>query len=314
MKSFVRTPILATLALTIALAAPSRGDALKPASLLLYPEFNNQAGSFTMLTITNVAGAASGGSIDVHLIYVDAATCLRNDRIEHLTARDTVTFVTAFQAPGLTRGYMYAYALDPITHKAIDFDNLIGDSLRLDGVNAGFYTISPIPFQGLTGPGVPTDVNANGKPDLNGIEYEKAHNHCFLPRFFGQFTPPGPNGIFLSELILLQPLANAGVTTSAGFLVYNDNEEVYSADYSFQCWTRVPLLSISGAFAQAFLSTTANNPNEVEGASFIESGWFDIKGTVASSSQGSTQNPPILGVLVDIRPDVTAELPFVDNP
>jgi hypothetical protein len=313
MKSLLRIPLLAASALCAALAPASFAEGLESASLLLYPEFNNQPGSLTILTITNVAGSSTGGAIDVHLIYVDAATCLRADRIEHMTARDTVSFVTGFQAPGLARGYMYAYALDPITHKAIDFDNLVGASLHLDGVNAGLYTMSPVPYQGLTGPGVPTDVNANGKPDLNGIEYEKARNRCFVPRFFGQFTPPGPNGIFLSDLILLQPLANAGITTGAGFLVYNDNEEVYSADYAFQCWTRIPLLSISGAFADAFLRSTANDPDEVEGARFLESGWFEIRGTVATSNQGSTQNPPIIGVLVDVRPAEMAELPFFDH-
>ena len=109
-------------------------------------------------------------------------------------------------------------------------------------------------------------------------------------------------------------LANAGVTTTAGLLIYNDNEEVFSADYSFQCWRRVPVLSVSGAFADFFLRASNQNPSEVEGAPFLESGWFDIKGLTASSTQGSTENPPILGMLVDIAPVGTAELPFVDNP
>lgn len=309
-------PTAAIAAIVCALAAPARADGLKPASFLLFPEFNNQPGYITLFTITNVSGGFQAGAIDVHLIYVNAANCLRTDRVEHMTARDTVTFLTAFHAPGLARGYMYAYAIDPVQHKAIDFDYLIGDSLLIDGVNGGAYTLNAMPFQGLTGPGVATDVNHNGQPDLNGAEYEKAHNHSLIPRFFGQFTPPASNGFFLSDLILLQPLVNPSLptTTTAGFLVYNDNEEVFSADYSFQCWTRIPLLSITGAFADTFLRTTNHHPNEVEGATFLESGWFDIKGLVANSTQGSTQNPPILGVLVDIRPVETAALPFVDNP
>jgi hypothetical protein len=292
----------------------ARADALKPASLLLFPEFDDQPGNATLFTITNVDDDRRNGAIDMHLVYVDASSCQRTDRLEHLTARDTVTFLTAFQTPGLARGYMYAYALDPITHKAIDFDFLIGSSWRMDGLNGGAYELDAIPFQALTGPGMPTDVNFNGKPDLDGIEYEKAHSQCFFPRFLGQFTPPVSQSMFSSDLILLQPLGNAGVTTSVGLLIYNDNEEGFSANFSFQCWTRVPVLSISGAFAETFLQATNQNPNEVEGLTFLESGWFDVQGLVASSPQGSTANPPILGVLADVRPMEAAELPFVDDP
>jgi hypothetical protein len=297
-----------------ALVAPTRADALKPGSFLLFPEFNNQGGNLTLFTITNVNGSSQSGAVDVHLIYVDASNCLRTDRLEHMTARDTVTFLTYFHVSGLARGYMYAYALDPITHKSIDFDWLIGAALRLDAINSVSYSLDAIPFQGLTGPGLPTDTNFNGKPDLNGIEYEKAHSRLYFPRFFGQFTPPVSSGLFMSDLILLQPLGNAGVTTTTGFLVYNDNEEGFSADFSFQCWTRVPLASISGAFTDSFLHATNQNPNEVEGATNIEAGWFEVKGLTASSTQGTTSNPPIFGVLVDLRAVGSAELPFVDNP
>jgi hypothetical protein len=314
MKRRVQILSAALAILASALAAPARADGLKPASLLLFPEFDNRPGYISVLTITNVSNGFEAGAIDVHLIYVSAANCLRTDRIEHMTARDTVSFLTAFQAPGLARGYMYAYALDPVTHKAIDFDNLIGSSLLIDSIDAGAYALDALPYQALTGAGLSTDTNFNGQPDLNGIEYEKAHSRCYIPRFFGQFTPPVSNGFFFSDLILLQPLVNAGVTTHTGFLIYNDNEEGFSADYSFQCWTRVPVLSISGAFADSFLRATNQNRNEVEGATFLESGWFDIKGNSATSNQGTTQNPPVLGVLVDYRPVVTAQLPFVDNP
>jgi hypothetical protein len=302
---------IAVLASSLSIA---RADGLEPASLLLFPEFDNQPGNATLLTITNVNSDPRTGAIDVHLIYVDASNCQRTDRIEHMTARDTVTFLSSFHAPGLARGYLYAYALDPITHKSIDFDYLIGSSWRCDAINEGAYALDALPFQALTGAGLATDVNFNGKPDLDGVEYEKAHNRCFMPRFFGQFTPPMSNGIFVSDLVLLQPLGNSGVTTSVAFLAYNDNEEVFSANYSFQCWARVPLVSISGAFADTFLRATNQNPNEVEGATFLESGWFDMKGLVATSPQGSTQNPPVFGVLVDVRPMSAALLPFVDKP
>jgi len=299
---------------SIALAASASADALKPASFLLFAEFDNTPGNMTFLTLTNVNADSQAGAIDVHLVYIDASNCHQSDRIVHLTARDTDTFVAKFHVPTIARGYAYAWAQDPILHQSVDFDFLIGTDLRVDGVNAGDYSFPAVPFQALTGPGNPTDVNHNGRPDLDGVEYEKAHNHFFMPRFFGQSPPPIAHGQFASDLVLLQPLVNQGVTTTAGFLIYNDNEEVFSGQLVFQCWTRVPLLSISGAFAQVFLAASNQNPNEVEGAPFIESGWFDASGVTASSSQGTTASPPIFGVLIETKPHTAAELPFVDNP
>lgn len=305
---------LPALAASVTLAAPVCADALKPASFLLFAEFNNTPGNLTFLTLTNVNADLQSGAIDVHLVYIDASNCHPSDRIEHLTARDTDTFLASFHVPGIAKGYAYAYATDPILHKSIDFDYLIGTVLRVDAVNAVDYSFSALPFQALTGAGNATDVNFNGRPDLDGVEYEKAHNHFFVPRFFGQSPPPIVRGQFQSELVLLQPLVNQGVTTTAGFLIYNDNEEVFSGQFAFQCWTRVPLLSISGAFAQTFLAATNQNPNEVGGAPFIESGWFDANGVTASSPQGNTPNPPLFGVLIEMKPESAADLPFVDNP
>ena len=53
MKSLLRIPLLAASALCAALAPASFAEGLESASLLLYPEFNNQPGSLTILTITN---------------------------------------------------------------------------------------------------------------------------------------------------------------------------------------------------------------------------------------------------------------------
>jgi hypothetical protein len=76
----------------------------------------------------------------------------------------------------------------------------------------------------------------------------------------------------------------------------------------------VPLLSISGVFARSFLVSTNQAPGEVEGAPAIESGWFEVRGVTATGPGGTTAaNPPILGVLIDRRPNSAADLPFVQH-
>ena len=295
------------------LALAARADVgPEPGSLLFYPEFDNRPGHLTLVTVTNVNPDPDSGAVRAHLIYVDAANCQQTNRNESLTARDTITFPTSLHVPGIQRGYLFAYAQNPTTGKAIDFDHLIGETVRIDGVTGASYAVSPFVFQGIPGPGLATDVDFDGKLDLDGVEYDRAPNKLYVPRFFGHSPAGSPRGPYVSDLVLFQPLAAIGVTTTVNFLVYNDNEEVFSAQTTFTCWTRRNLLSISGLFAQSFLESTNDDPDEIATTS-IESGWFLVKGAVAVSSSGSTPNPPILGFLVDARPYGTASLPFVED-
>ena len=125
---------------------------------------------------------------------------------------------------------------------------------------------------------------------------------------------PPPRDTFESELILLQVLGGPSTTTTVGFLAWNDNEQGFSASYSFQCWTRVRLLSISGVFGATFLHNSNQDPSEVLGLPALESGWFEVHGVTALTPQGTTANPPVFGVLVDVFPVSVAEMPFVQPP
>src|SRR6478736_3768053 len=102
----------------LGLAPSASAGAQTPASFLLYPEFDTRPGETTFLTLTNVNGDPVTGAIDVHVVYVDAATCLQTDLLFHLTARDTVTWLASAHVPAGRRGYVWAVALDPITHRA----------------------------------------------------------------------------------------------------------------------------------------------------------------------------------------------------
>lgn len=296
-----------------ALASPARAGAQTPASFLLFPEYDTRPGQLSFLTLTNLNGDTESGAIKVHLNYVDSVTCLQSDFLFNLTPRDTVTFLASAHVPSGRQGYAWGVARHATTNQMVDFDHLIGALLRVDGLAALDWSVQPFGFLGKTSPGAATDLNFNGRPDLNGLEYEKAPNQFFVPRFFGQTPEPAPRGATLGDLILLQPLASPGVTTTTALLIYNDNEEVYSAQYSFTCWKRVRLSAISGTFLESFLDQSNDSANEVIGMPAIESGWFQVRGQTAVGSSGqSTPNPPILGVMVEVRPYSAADLPYVE--
>jgi hypothetical protein len=306
--------LLALPAVFSLLAPAARAAGQEPGSLLIYPEYDNRPGQFSLLTITNTNGDTQSGAIKVHFIFVNASNCLETDLIFNLTARDTVSFISNVYTSANERGYAYGWAVDPLTGKAVDFDHLIGSLLRVDGARMIDWSVQALVFQGRPGAGLDTDVDHDGRRDLDGIEYDKAPNKIYVPRFYGQSSSMLPGASPSSDLILFRPLGPTNSSTTAAFLVWNDNEEVFSASYTFTCWTRQPLLNYSGAFSQTFLSFTNGAPNEIIGMNTTDAGWFEVRGAVATATGGqTTANPPIFGVLVEQRPQSAADLPFVED-
>jgi hypothetical protein len=201
------------------------------------------------------------------------------------------------------------------TGHAIDFDKLIGSALRIDAMEGVDYSVPPFIFRGLTGDGTDTDTDHDGKTDLNGLEYEKSPNRVCFPRFFNQHNEPLIPNTYASDLILFQPLGGPGVTTLVGLLIYNDNEEVFSSQTEFTCWKRQRLLDITGAFSDWFLKSTSHAASEVVGLPAMETGWFEVIGQIATGPANQSQSsPPILGLLIDLRPSAGADLPFLNRP
>jgi hypothetical protein len=297
------------LAALVLAALPGTGLAggTEPGSFLIFPEYDNRPGQMTYLTITNVHTTSS---IRVHMNYVDSQTCLTTNRFATLTPRDTLTFLTSFHVPGAHRGYMWCYATSTTNGAAIDFDHLIGAALRVDGIAAYDASLPPLTLQGVPGAGLPTDVDMDGRRDLDGVEYERAPRTIYVPRFFGQ----GQQRMLVeSELVLFQILGGPDVTTNTSLLVYNDNEETFSGQFAFDCWTRVPLASVSGVFAASFLAATNHDPDEVEGSPTTEAGWFRVRGTTYTGPGGTQANPQIFGFLAERRPYSAADLPYVED-
>ncbi|MCB9913850.1 MAG: hypothetical protein H6828_01725 [Planctomycetes bacterium] len=287
----------------------------RPGSLLLFPEFDNREGDVSIITITNTDCTGAGGSdIDVEFIYIDGDDCSEFNKTETLTPCDTLTLLTNFHNPNHEQGYVYVFAKDE-NGEPVVWNHLIGNLLIVSGLEAFDYGLNPVVFRGLgttdgteAAAGSPTDLDNDGIRDLDAREYEPAPNSITIPRFLGQ---DGNSNGFHSQLILIGLTGGARFDTNVCFLFWNDNEEQFSAEYTFHCWDKPYLDDISFGFRNSFLQTTDHDPAEIIGAPSRESGWICLEGCLATSAQETIENPAIYAALVErIGTFGVADLPF----
>lgn len=294
--------------------AQQRGN---PGSMLLFPEYDTRPGMESLITVTN-ANSAPDADILVEFRYIEVqtvgdsgscgdVTCLEFNRIEALTPNDTFTTLATFHQPSQGQGYLYVIAEDPNQFLTpVSYNHLIGQITTIDGFGALGYTVNGLSFSSPLPEGVPTDLDADGRQDLDGVEYEAVPDEIHIPRFFGQ-------GVGLdSELILISLSGGQNFQTVVNFLVYNDNEEVFSTEQSFRCWNKLPLLSVSGLFNNGFLQDFTNDdPSEVVGAPNLESGWMRISGALLIDDLTTTTDPAVLAFLIEgSEGETSAGLPF----
>lgn len=354
LNKFVLTGLTALACLGTATQAHAGGRV--PGSLLLFPEFDNRSANLTLLTVTNTnpgGGAptnpsAEDGTVKVEFIYIGkfghssngnpppVLNCSEFNRTELLTANDTISLLTSAHNPNQEQGFVYAFAKHKTTNLPISFNFLIGNVLTLEGLDEIEYSMNPVAFNGIPGNTATsyglTNIDsavANGPGDtvrdLDGFEYEKVPGEILIPRFIGSGGHNGnSSGQFESELILIGLSGGRDFQTIVDFLIYNDNEEVFSAQFQFKCWDRVPIDQINGVFTQNFLKNNTNHAlNEIVGAPDVEAGWIHIQGNSAFSSveqiSGSTPpapapqgpEPAIYAVLIERIGDFgAADLPF----
>ena len=278
-------------AAVLLLAGGARAGVTAPGSLLVFPRWDNTPGTLTLLTVTNTNKDLANGSVDVEFDYIDGANCQEFNRSRTLTPGDELTVATFVDNPNVSQGYVFVFAKSHATGKAIKFDWLIGTSVIFTSHVGSAFELPPFVFKAASGlaDGAVTDLNNNGLRDFNGLEYELLPDLLEFPSFVGI------NGNFTDELILINLTGGAQFTTVVDFLVYNDNEEVFSAQYSFICWTDINLGLISPLFTDAFLKTTNNSQTEVAGVPAApEIGWFQLNGNSATSSAAQYSDPAIL--------------------
>lgn len=301
----------------------------RPGSMLIFPfyrVFAEQAGEDpvkdTLITITNtnpdttpLPSGLPAGTVDVTLTYIDGIDCKPFERKERLTPNDTFSVMVGLHIPYQTssEGWIYATARDPESGVPIDFDHLIGFAAYFDALDTVWFEVNPLSFRAVPGAGLPTDLDGDGHLDLNGTEYEMAADEQLFPRFLGRFASPGKGG-YRAELLLLNLTGGAQFDCSARFLLFNDNEQIWSTFFSFKCWDIVPLEDISNIFTNDFLKNTGHDPSEelsLFGGDDVETGWFRIDGDVAWNYDKAIDDPVLVCLLLEWNDDrLVAASPF----
>ncbi len=267
-----------------------------PASLLVFPEFDNRTGDLTLLTVTNTAEELD--AVKVEFVYIgrmaasgQTIPCLEYNRTEMLTSNDTISVITSAHNPNQSQGYVYVFAKNRITGKAMVHNHLIGHAMIIQGLSQLDYSYEPEVFLGIGAQGDDTDRDNDGLRDLNDIEYSCAPDEILIPRFLGQRPD------FESQLVLLNLTGGSEFTATLDLLAYNDNEEAFSGQFSFQCWTKVSLLDVSQVFLDSFLrDNTAHDPQEDIG---VETGWLRLNGLNAVSTAATISDPAFLAMLIE---------------
>jgi len=297
----------------VGMAVSASADSLDRAgSLLVYPLFDNTRGGVFTITVTNTNNDSQAGTVDVEFVYINGHNCLEFNRTRRLTPNDTLTVITRQDNPNMTEGYVYVFAKNKNTGKATKWDYLIGDSFISTPDLLGGIDFAPVVFKAgaALAAGADTDLDNDTVRDLNGLEYEQVSDKLLVPRFISD-----NDGLSQPELILIG-LTGAQFTTIVDFLVYNDNEEAFSAQYTFDCWDRVQLKNVNGVFTDAFLDTTNDATGEflpfVPFAN-VETGWFRMDASIAYSTAQSVNNPAFLACRIDrllIGLSAVASLPY----
>jgi hypothetical protein len=281
-----------------------RVDRVQPASLLLWPEFDNTAAQVTMLTISNINRHFFDGFVRVEFRYIDGTSCLETNRTELLSPNDTISMSTLAHSGNMNKGYVYAYAVDNLG-QPISFNFLIGNELRFDGVGGIDYDMNAFTWRAIPPWKALTDLDNDGIRDLNAFEYEPTPDVILIPRFLGQ------NVTTKGALLLVALSGGAQFTTTINLQIFNDNEDPFSSQYTFRCWKKVPLLTISNMFSNSVLKQSDDAPDEVLGDSNTESGWIRLDGFRATSTTTVINDPAFLAVLIENRGLYSsADLPF----
>lgn len=324
----IRLAAAALAAASLALPALAGNGAPDAGSLLVFPVFESGDPRTTLITVTNtnnnftvIGPNLFVGSVNVHFIYVNGEPNAQNqfceefDRDRTLTPNDTLTVSSALHNPDFDRGYLYVYARNPQTFAAISWNYLIGASAHVGPDE--YWELNPFVYRSGRGlaDGAPTDFSpADGVRNLDGAEYERVVDLIHVPHFLGGHIPADgadPVPEVVNELVLINLSGAAQFTAIVNFLVYNDEEDQFSAQTTVRCWARRNLLAINGVFAQEFLAMTSSSSEEFQG---LESGWYRMNGGGASSSADSLQNAAILAVhITNFEGRRSAQLPFTSG-
>ena len=311
-------PALASLC-AATLVSDAMAGGREPGSLLVYPVHRSGGQQsvtpggafFTVVSVTNTnlqpaTVLSLGGSTNVHFNYVNVVKnpldpfkpygCSIFDRVEALTPADTLSVLTSCHNAtfGGQEGYLVVYAENPsLFQTPWSFNNLLGSELVLASSGIA-YSIEAVALKSPVAAGSPTDVNTNLARDFDGVEYEKLPDLLYIDSFIA---------IQDSALSLINFTGTDADTNRVWFSVWNDAEFPLSASLEFKCWFEERLSRVSTLFTDQFLSSTPNDPNELDldcnGSDDIETGWAIIQSLGVRNPGGTLISPDgaMLGAL-----------------
>ena len=319
MKKFFGGAMVSAFALGLASVASAQPMHNQPASLLVYPRFDSQPATATIINVTNTNTDRTVcvdndnlrvGDVRVHYVYFGAqeedleegSPWLEFDRSEDLTPGDTLSVLASDHNPEGEIGFLTVQAQSPDLDEAIDFDYLIGSAYIANSNLDILWCYTPYAFQAygngststcghelVDGPGLVFD----------GSSYAQFPDMLFIDSFFEENA-----GIFDNELTLMST-AGQDYINEVDFLFWNNKEDRFSRTFKFVCWTQVKLSDVS-----AVAANLGGDPDE-----FIkETGWasidgrrvLDLAGNLVDSDQ-FYYGPALLGVIEQaVRVDFVA--------
>jgi len=229
-----------------------------PSSLLIYPVVDSRLGQGmgTVISVTNtnrnrVINTNTNlprGTVQVRYWYVKGTDPWTfTDIPELLTPNDILTVLAGNHNPELELGFLIVIAEDPTNDALINFNYLIGDEVVVDVAGARTWAVNAMGFKALAngatqpnGAGL-ADSDQDGRADFDGSEYERFPEFLFMSSFFQQSAT-------MEGDLTLVALLGRDYRVGVNFLIYDNEEDQFSRNFFFTCWTRVRLLDISSIF------------------------------------------------------------------
>jgi hypothetical protein len=278
-------------------AAEGRGvQDMKLGSVLFFNYYtsdpNNTASVDTIFNLTNVHPTSD---IALHLFFVDSTTCNVADAFFCLTRNQTASFRASDMDPGVV-GYVIAVAVDS-AGRPVSFNALAGEAMI--GTGTGHRFLLPAVVAARRDGFFASPVNSDGQSAtmfFNNAQYDLLPQTLVLDSFPSQVAgigAPAANTV----LYVYSPLPNLttpdAFSGSLFFLVYDDQEQIFSGSMGLNCF-------LSSSKQRITSVRTTPNVNTIVPSG--HTGWASFYGigerTVVSNITGGTttlSNFPLMG-------------------
>ena len=281
----------------------------QPASVLVYPLFDSQPATSTIINVTNTNTDRSVcvdndnlqvGDVRLHYVYYGAqmadleagiaAPWLEFDRFEDLTPGDTLSVLASQHNPEGEIGFLTVKSLTPDTDEALDFDYLIGSAYIANSNLDIIWCYLPYSFQGEGNGSTSTcghDLVDGPGTIFDGSSYSYFPDKLFIDSFFEE-------GNRFENALTLMSTSGQDYINETDFLIWNNREERFSRTHKFVCWTSLPLSGVSQV-----VKNLGGDPDEF----LVQTGWIRINGRRVLDLSGNpvtdgdfNDGPALLGV------------------